>query len=82
MALHSDEKTIILRVIENYLSGSQNEDGQIKVTILPPGKSIYIEQNEQGSRSVMLEEYRVEGKVIRAGYSARSGTVYLSIPPG
>lgn len=82
MVLHSDEKTIILRVIEDYLRGNQNGDGQIKVTILPPGKSIYIEQNGQGSRSVMLDEYRIEGKVIRAGYSARSGTVYLSIPSG
>lgn len=82
MALYSEEKTVILRGIEDYLHGNIDGDGQTKITILPPGKSIFIEQNEQGSRSVMLNEYRIEGKVIRAGYSARSSTVYLSIIPG
>jgi hypothetical protein len=30
----------------------------------------------------MLDEYRINNKVVRAGYSSRSGTVYLSLISG
>jgi hypothetical protein len=48
------------------------------VTSLPQGKSSYIEQSGEDGRSIMLDEYRVNGSVVWAGYSSRSRTVYLS----
>jgi hypothetical protein len=80
--MHSEEKAIILRVVETFLSTGNAEDGQVKVTSLPQGKSSYVEQTGLDGRSIMLEEYRSNGRVVRAGYSSRSSTVYLSLPNG
>jgi hypothetical protein len=74
----SEEKIILQRVVEHFLRTGETRDDQVKVTSLPKGKSSYVEQNGDVTRSIMLEEYKVDGKVIRAGYSSRSGTVYLS----
>lgn len=76
--MQSEEKAILQRVVENFLRNGNAHDEQVKVTSLPHGKSSYVEQNGDVSRSVMLEEYNVDGKVVRAGYSVRSMTVYLS----
>lgn len=74
----SEEKTIILRVVETFIRTGNASDEQVKVTSLPPGKSSYVEQSGEEGRSVMLDEYRFDGRVVWAGYSTRSGTVYLS----
>ena len=74
----ANEKQILLRVVENYArTGSANDD-QVKVTRLPDNKTSFVEQNVGGSRSIMLDEYKVDGRVIWAGYSPRLGIVYLS----
>jgi len=75
----SEEKTIITRVVENYARTGTAADEKVKVTNLPHGKTSYVEYIGQDGRSVMLDEYHVDGKVIWAGYSSRSGTVYLSL---
>jgi len=74
----SEEKIIILRVIENYVRTGGMTDVRVKVTSLPQGKTSYVEQNGVDGRSIMLDEYSVDGTVIWAGYSSRSETVYLS----
>jgi hypothetical protein len=74
----SDEKKIILRVVEHYAATGLAEDEQVKVTCLPDNKTSFVEPDGSGGRSVMLKEYRLDGRVIWAGYSARSGVVYLS----
>ncbi len=76
--MRSEEKTIILRVVENYFHTGSVSDEQVKVTSLPQGKTSYVEHIGADGRSIMLDEYRVDGKVIWAGYSARSATVYVS----
>jgi hypothetical protein len=75
----SEEKTIINRVVENFTRTGNAADDQVKVTNLPQGKTSYVEYVGQDGRSIMLEEYRVDGRTIWAGYSSRSGTVYLSL---
>lgn len=80
--MRSEEKTIILRVVENFVRTGSTSDAQVKVTSLPAGKTSYVEQSGEDGRSVMLDEYRVNGTVVWAGYSARSGTVYLSLTRG
>jgi hypothetical protein len=37
-----------------------------------------VEQGADGGRGIQLDEYRVDGRVIWAGYSSRTGTVYIS----
>lgn len=74
----SDEKVIITRVVENYANTGQLTDGQVKVTLLPENKTSYVEQGADGGRGVQLDEYRVNGRVIWAGYSSRTGIVYIS----
>jgi hypothetical protein len=76
----SEEKTIINRVVENFARTGNAEDEKVKVTNLPGGKSSYVEYIGQDGRSIMLDEFHVDGKTIRAGYSSRTGTVYLSLP--
>jgi hypothetical protein len=74
----SDEKMIITRVVENYASTGQLTDSQVQVTRLPDNKTSYVEQGADGGRGVQLDEYRVNGRVIWAGYSSRTGIVYIS----
>jgi len=74
----SEEKIIINRVVENFARTGNATDEKVKVTNLPWGKSSYVEYIGQDGRSIMLDEFHVDGKIIRAGYSSRTGTVYLS----
>jgi hypothetical protein len=72
--MQSEEKTILQRVVENFARTGNTNDEQVTVVCLPDGKTSYVEND----RSVMLNEYRIDEKLIRAGYSSRSKTVYLS----
>jgi hypothetical protein len=74
----SEEKTIITRVVENFARTGNAEDEKVKVTNLPQGKTSFVEYVGQDGRSIMLDEYHVDGRSIWAGYSSRSGTVYVS----
>ncbi len=76
--MFSDQRTIIMRVVDRFARTGETVDGEVKVTCLPDNKTSFVEQNTDGGRSIMLDEYRVDGKVIWAGYSPRSGVVYLS----
>ena len=76
--MYSEEKKIIMQVIETYVRTGSTENGAVKVTRLPDNKTSWVEQTAQDGRSIMLDEFRVDGKVIWAGYSNRTGTVYLS----
>ncbi|HND47416.1 MAG TPA: hypothetical protein PLL95_02590 [Anaerolineales bacterium] len=73
--MQSEEKTILQRVVENFARTGNASDEQVTVVSLPKGKSSTIEND----RSVMLKEYKVDDKLIWAGYSSRSNTVYLSL---
>ena len=77
----SEEKKIILRVVEHYIRTGSAEDEQVKVTCLPENKTSTVERVGDESRSIMLNEYKVDGKSIWAGYSGRSGMVFLSLVP-
>jgi hypothetical protein len=74
----SEEKQIVMRVLENFTRTGSASDEQVKVVNLPENKTSFVEQTGMDGRSVMLDEYRSDGKVIWAGYSSRSQTVYLS----
>jgi hypothetical protein len=76
--MFSEEKKIIMQVVEQYARTGSASDDHVKVTCLPNNKTSFVEQNGEDGRSIMLNEYHVDGKVIWAGYSGRSGTIYLS----
>ena len=76
--MFSDQKEIIMRVVDHYAKTGNIDDTEVKVTCLPDNKTSFVEENPGGSRSIMLDEYKVDGRVIWAGYSPRTGMVYLS----
>ena len=76
--MQSEEKTILQRVVENFALTGNASDEQVTVVSLPNGKSSIVEND----RSVMLKEYKVNEKLIWAGYSSRSNTVYLTLMSG
>jgi hypothetical protein len=76
--MFSDEKSTIMQVVERYAQTGSTSDAPVKVILLPDNKTSFVEQIGEEGRSIMLDEYRVDGKVIWAGFSGRSETVYLS----
>lgn len=80
--MQSEEKTILQRVVENFARTGDAADDHVTVVNLPKGKSSTIEKTGQDDRTVMLKEYKVNEKLIWAGYSSRSNTVYLSLMSG
>lgn len=77
--MFSNEKTIILRVAENYLKTGIAEDSEVTVTCLPPNKTSALEQVDGENHSIMLDEFTVDGEKIWAAYSSRKQMVYLSL---
>lgn len=73
-----NEKQTILRVVDHFAKTGIAADEQVKVICLPDNKTSFVESVENDSRSVMLDEYRLESRTIWAGFSSRSQTVYLS----
>lgn len=80
--MQSEERTILQRVVENFAIRGITTDEQVSVVCVPNGKTSTIEKNGDDGRTVMLDEYVVNQKKIRAGYSSRSQTVYLSLISG
>ena len=74
----SDEKVILTRVVGHYVSTGEASDPEVKVMRLPDNKTSYVEQGADGGRGVQLDEYRVNDRVIWAGYSSRTAIVYIS----
>ena len=74
----TDEKQTILRVVESFIRTGLADDKQVKVICLPNNKTSFVEKIGEDGRSIMLDEYRVGARIIWAGFSTRSQTVYLS----
>lgn len=74
-----DERQM-LGIVERYIRKSGGEHEEIMVTRIADWKTVFVEQNGEGSggRAVMMTEYKVDGATYRAGYSTRSQTVYIS----
>ncbi|MEW6094845.1 MAG: hypothetical protein AB1531_12870 [Chloroflexota bacterium] len=78
----SDEKLTILRVLENFARTGDVSDKLAKVIRLPNDKTSTLEQVSGEDRTVLLDEYRLEGKIFWAAYSERTRSVYLSAVTG
>ena len=80
--MQSEERNTLQRVVENFANHGIVTDEQVTVVCIPNGKTSTIEKVGDDGRTVMLDEYVVNQKTIRAGYSSRSQTVYLSLMSG
>jgi hypothetical protein len=72
------KKKGILQIVERFACTGSTSNDLVKVTCLPNGKTCLVEQSGEDACSILLDEYRMDGKVIWAAYSRRTGTVYLS----
>ncbi len=73
-----DEKEMLQRVMERFVRTGSTTDEQVTVTCLPNNKTSFVEYIGGDGRSIYLEEFHVDGKVIWAGFSSRTQTAYLS----
>jgi hypothetical protein len=75
-----DEKQLIWKMVNAYVLEGSVQDGETKLVRVQDHKTTFVEPNSSGGQSIMMKEYQVDGKICWAGYSARSQTVYLSLP--
>ncbi len=68
----------MLKIVEQFSRKSEPVAGQVKVTRVQDYKTVYIEQIGDYGRSILFNEYQVDGKTYWAGYSLYSGTVFIS----
>lgn len=74
-----DEKQLLRKMVDDYARTGCTQDGEIKVMRVQDQKTTYVEPNGDGGRSVIMNEYKVDGKTYWAGYSSRSQTIYVSL---
>jgi len=68
----------MLKIVEQFSRKADGEEGQVKVTQVADAKTMYVETIGDIGRSIIFNEYKVDGKTYWAGYSSRSNTVFLS----
>ena len=69
----------MLKIMEEYICKGVTEYGEIKITRVPDHKTVFVEQIGDMGRSIIMTEYKMDGKTYWAGYSSRSETVYVSL---
>jgi hypothetical protein len=74
-----DEKQLLREMVDLYARTGSEQHGEIKIQRVQDRKTTFVEQSGDGGRSVMMNEYKVDGKTYWAGYSSRSQTVYISL---
>lgn len=68
----------ILKIVEQYNHKSEDGYGDIKVTRIQDRKTMFVENIDEVGRTVMMNEFKVDGATYWAGFSTRSQTVYIS----
>lgn len=68
----------LTQIVEQYSRKTEPTEGAVPATRVPDYKTIYIEQIGEVGRSIILSEFKVDGKSYWAGYSSRSNTVFVS----
>ena len=66
-------------IVEQYCRKIASTFSDIKITRIADRKTMFVEQNGESGRAVMLSEYKVDGITCWAGYSTPSQTVYISL---
>jgi hypothetical protein len=66
------------RIVEQYSRLGNELVEEIKVTRVPDWKSVFVETIGDRVQSIVMTEYKVDGKIYWAGFSTRSQTVFVS----
>ncbi|MHB8932017.1 MAG: hypothetical protein ACYC6H_00940 [Bellilinea sp.] len=66
------------QIVEQFSRKDEQGETGVKVIRVPDYKTVYVEQIGEVGRSVVLSEFKVDGKIYWAGYSSRSNTVFVS----
>lgn len=68
----------ITQIVERFSRKDEREETDVKVIRVPDYKTVYVEQIGEVGRSVVLSEFKVDGRIFWAGYSSHSNTVFVS----
>lgn len=68
----------MLRIVEQFSRNPGVVEGPMKVVRVQDSKTMYIETIGEVGRSIVFNEYKVDGITYWAGYSTRSDTVFVS----
>jgi len=68
----------ILKIVEQFSRKVDGVEAQITVTQVADAKTMYVETIGEIGRSIIFNEYQVDGKTYWAGFSSRSNTVFVS----
>ncbi len=74
-----DEKQFLREMVDRYARTGSEQAGEIKVRRVQDRKTTYVEPNGESGRSIIMNEYKVDGITCWAGYSTPSQTVYISL---
>ena len=66
------------KIVTQFSRMGNTATGEIKIIRIQDGKSVYVETIGESGRSIVMAEYKIDGKTYWAGFSARSHTVYVS----
>lgn len=72
------EREMVLQAVQQFIRTGTVSLGEVKITRVPDQKTTFVEQIGDMGRSIMMNEYEVDGKSYWAGYSPRSRTVFIS----
>ncbi len=68
----------MLKIVEQFSREGHSDDQEIKIIRVPDRKTVFVEQIGEMGRSILFDEYKVDGKIYWAGYSSRSQSVFVS----
>jgi hypothetical protein len=72
------DEQYMLKIVGQYHLKSDTQFEGLNIVRVPDFKTVFVEQIGGVGRSIILTEYRVDGKKYWAGYSTRSQTVFIS----
>ena len=68
----------MLKIVEQFSREGHTDDQDVKIIRVPDRKTVFVEQIGEIGRSILFDEYKVDGKIYWAGYSDRSQIVFVS----
>lgn len=66
------------KIVEQFIRNASVADEKVHVVRVADSKTVYVETIGDTGRSIVFNEYKVDGKTYWAGYSSRSETVFIS----
>ena len=66
------------RMVEQFIRNTSGGEDQVNVVRVPDSKTVHVETIDEIGRSIVFNEYKVDGKIFWAGYSSRSNTIFIS----